>query len=129
MFSQLSCWLRRLVHHQRDGRVAAQRFGIRAGFVRFVHDALSLDAIKARELRMQLHRQAVAAMVILDQAHQCPHRGIFDVNAELFSRIAQGPVVTSGIGARKQQFRIGAAFLDPFCNGFPNVISSSPSGD
>ena len=36
----------------------------------------------------------------------------FLVVAELFSGIAQGTVVASGIGARKQQLRIGAAFLD-----------------
>jgi hypothetical protein len=29
----------KLVRHQLDGRVAAQGFGIGAGFVRFVHDA------------------------------------------------------------------------------------------
>ena len=90
-----------LVHHRLDGSVAAQGFGIGAGFVRFIHDALSLGAIDSRELRMQLHRQAVAAVVILDQAHQRPHRGILDRCAELFGRVAQGAVVTGGIRARE----------------------------
>lgn len=42
----------RLVHHQRDSRVAAQGFGIRAGLVRFFHDALRLIAVGSRKLRM-----------------------------------------------------------------------------
>ena len=46
----------RLVHHQRDGSVAAQGFGIRTGLVRFVHDALRLGMIDSVQLGMQLHR-------------------------------------------------------------------------
>ena len=42
-----------MIHHQRDGSVAAQGFGIRTGLVRCVHDALSLGA---------LVRQVVALM-------------------------------------------------------------------
>jgi hypothetical protein len=34
-----------LIHHQLDGGVAAQGFGIGASFVSFVHDVLSLGAI------------------------------------------------------------------------------------
>jgi hypothetical protein len=64
-FDLFSMLYRSLIRLQFDGSVAAQGFGIRAGFVRFVHDALSLGAINSRELRMQLHRQAVAALVIL----------------------------------------------------------------
>jgi hypothetical protein len=56
-----------LVRHQIDRSVAAQSFGIGAGFVRLVYDALSLGAIDGRELRMAFHRQAVTAPVILDQ--------------------------------------------------------------
>jgi len=91
VFSQPSCRLCRSVHHQRDGRVAAQGFGIGAGFVRFVHDALNLGTLDSRELRMQRYRQAIAALVILDQAHQCPYRGILDRGAELFGRVASTP--------------------------------------
>ncbi len=58
----------RLIHDHLDGSVAAQGFGIGAVFVRLVHDALRLSAIDAWELRVKLHRQAVAALVILDQA-------------------------------------------------------------
>lgn len=105
---------RRFIHYQLDGSVSAQGFGIRAGFVRLFHDALSLDAIQARELRMQIHRQAVATVLILNQAHQCPHREIRDRGAELFGRAAQGTVVTGGIRTRKQQFGTGAAFLEAF---------------
>ena len=76
------------VHRERDGRVAAQGFGIGAGFVGLIHDALRLGGVDSRELRMQIHRQAVAALVILDQAHQCPHGGILDRSAEFLGRIA-----------------------------------------
>jgi hypothetical protein len=40
-----SCWLCRLIHHQLDGGVAAQSFGIGAGLVRVVYDALILAAL------------------------------------------------------------------------------------
>jgi hypothetical protein len=56
--------------------IAAQGFGIRARFMSFFHDALSLGALNSGELRMQLYRKTVAALVILDQAHQGPHCGI-----------------------------------------------------
>ena len=68
---------------------------------------------------MQLHPQARAALVILDQAHQCPHRGILGWRAELFGRVAQGPVVTGGISTRKQQLRIRAALFDAFLQRIP----------
>ena len=45
VFAQPSCWLHGLVHRQRDSGVATQGFGIRAGFVGRVHDALSLGAV------------------------------------------------------------------------------------
>ena len=45
--------------HTRLRRVVSMRG---ADFVRFVHDALNLGAIRSRELRMQLHRQEVAAL-------------------------------------------------------------------
>ena len=102
----------RLVHHQRNRRVAAQGFGIRAGLVRFFHDALRLIAVGSRKLSMQLHRQAETALIVFNQTHQRSDRGVFDLNAELFSRIAHGPVIAGGIGARKQQLRIRAALLD-----------------
>jgi len=102
-----------------DRGTAAPSFGIGTSFVRFVHDPLSLGAIHSRELPMQLHRQAIAALVFLDQAHQCPHGGILDRCAELLGRIAQGPVVTGGMGPRKQQLRVGTAFLDAFLQRIP----------
>jgi hypothetical protein len=77
---------------------------------------------------MQLHRQAITALVILNQAHQRPHGGILDRCAELLGRVAQCAVVTGGICASKQQLGIGTAFLDAFPSGFPNVTSNSPSG-
>ena len=39
-----AAWIRRLIYHQLDEGIAAQGFGIRAGFVRFVHDELGLGA-------------------------------------------------------------------------------------
>ena len=71
-------WFFGLVRHQRDGSAAAQGFGIGASSVHFVHDAVKLGAIRSRELRMQLPHQALAAFVILDQAHPCPHSGTPD---------------------------------------------------
>ena len=68
---------------------------------------------------MQFHREAVAALIILDQTHQRPHRGIRDRDAELFGRVAQGAVVAGGIRARKQQLGIGAAFLQAFLQRIP----------
>ena len=65
------CWL---VHHQFDGCVAPQGFGIGTGLVRFVHDALNLCAVDSGELRVQFHPQSVTALVFLNQAHECPHR-------------------------------------------------------
>jgi hypothetical protein len=87
--------------------------------------ALTIDS---RELRMQLHRPAVAALVILDQAHQRPHRGILDWCAELFGRIARGAVVTGGIRPANNSSGLGPRFSMPFSNGFPNVTSSNRSG-
>lgn len=49
---QRSCWLRGSIQHQPSGGVAAQRFGIRAVFVRLLDNALSLEAINSRELRV-----------------------------------------------------------------------------
>ena len=92
---------RRLIHHERDGRVAARGFRIGAGLVRFVHHALGLGPVEAGDLRVQGHRQTVATLVVLDQAHQRPHRGIRRRGAEFFGRVAQGTVVTGGIRARK----------------------------
>jgi hypothetical protein len=91
VFSQPAGYLCRLVRHQLNGSVAAQSFGIGASLVRFVHDALSLGAIDSRELRMQLHRQAVAALVILDQAHQRPHRGIIDRVPSFLAALLKAP--------------------------------------
>ncbi|MEK7681304.1 MAG: hypothetical protein AAB369_00580, partial [Chloroflexota bacterium] len=48
-------------------------------------------------------------LVILDQAHECPHRGTLDRRAEFLGRVDQGPVVAGGIRAGEQQFGIGAA--------------------
>jgi len=72
VFLDLSRWPCRLIHHQLEGSVAAQGFGVRAGFVRFIHDALTLDAIDSRQLRMQFHCQAVAALLFLVPVYQCP---------------------------------------------------------
>ncbi len=77
---------------------------------------------------MQLHRQSVAALVILDQAYQCPHCGILNRGAELFGRISRGAVITGGIRAREQQLGIGPRFSAPFFSGFPNVTFSNLSG-
>jgi hypothetical protein len=52
---------------------------------------LDLGAIHSRDLRMQLHRQAVAALVILDQAHQCPHRGIPAGVPSFFAALLKAP--------------------------------------
>jgi len=59
-----------LVRHHRDGSAAAQGFGIGASFVGFVHDALNLGGIRSGGLRMQLHRQEVAALFNSNSAQQ-----------------------------------------------------------
>jgi hypothetical protein len=77
---------------------------------------------------MQIHRQAVAALVILDQAHHCPHGGILDRGAELPGLVPQGAVVTGGIRACQQQLGTGAAFLGAFFQWIPHVTIGIPSG-
>ena len=106
-----------LVHDQADRGIAAQSFGIGAGLVRFIHEALSLGFIEARDLRVELDREAEAAVVIFNQTDQRPHRRILDRQVELFGGADLGAVVTGGIRCRKEQFGIGTAFLEAFLQG------------
>jgi len=82
--------------------------------VRFIHEALSLDFIETRDLRVDLDREAVAALVIFNQTHQRPHRRILDRCAELLGSADQSAMVTSRIRSREKQLGIGTAFLDAF---------------
>lgn len=63
---------------------------------------------------MKFNCEAVAGLVILDQAHQCAHRGILERGAKLLGSVAQCAVVTGGIRASKQQLGAGAALLGAF---------------
>ena len=74
-------WLCGLVDYQLDGSIAPQGFRIGASLMCILHKALNLGAIDSRELSMKFNCQAVAGLVILDQAHQCSHRGILERGA------------------------------------------------
>ena len=128
VFSESWWWLCRLVHHQLDGGIASQGFRIGASFMRILHDALNLGAIDSRELSMQFNCQAIAGLVILDQAHQCAHRGLFERGAKLLGSVAQCAVVTGGIRPANNSSGLGPRFSAPFSNGFPNVTFSNWSG-
>src|SRR6185369_17706879 len=93
--NRLPYLVRRLIHYQLHGGVAAEGFGVRTGFVSFLHNMLDLGAIDPGNLRVQFHGQAVSALVILDQAYERSHGGILGLRAELFGRVAQRAVVTS----------------------------------
>lgn len=62
-----------LFRDELDRRIAAQGFGIGAGFVRFIHEVLSLDFIAVRDQRVKFDRETEAAQIVFHQAHQRPH--------------------------------------------------------
>jgi len=82
--------------------------------MRFRHDALYLGVIEPWEMRVELHCDTVAALIIFDQAHQRTHRRIFGRCAKLFGDIYYGAVKTGGVRTCKQKLRRRTAWLDVF---------------
>ena len=67
--------------------------------------------IDTGNLGMQLDTQPVATAGLLKQVHDGAHLGLNGSMARFLRRVLQRPVIAGGVGAGKQQFRIGPLLL------------------
>ena len=77
----------------------------------FLHDALCLSWIDSRKVRVQFCGETISALVIFVKSDKGPDLRIAQWCAEFLSRVQNGTVITSGIGAGEKHFRVGTAFL------------------
>ena len=75
------------IDSERHRSITAKRFGIRAGFMSFLHDLLRLRAFDARERAVKFHAQSVTALVVLDQTHFGANAGVRERRAKLLGGI------------------------------------------